>query len=91
MRESRFRPDAGIVTVRTTGSKADSEAGRIVIHDFRAHHTGAQTGVGERGGRWVRGLRGHGIALPEAVRALFLGRRDDEHCLAYKRSVRRWS
>ena len=34
MRESRFRPDAGIVTVRTTGGKADSEAGRIVIMTF---------------------------------------------------------
>ena len=33
-RESKSRPDAGIVTVRTTGSKADGKVGRTVVMTF---------------------------------------------------------
>ena len=61
---------------------------RSVKIEIAAQSAPGRLGIGLAGG--CEGLHVHGIAWPEAVRALFLGRRAEEHRFAYKRSVRRW-
>ena len=61
---------------------------RSVKIEFAAQSAPGCLGIGLPGG--CEGLHVHSKARPEAVRAFFLGRGADTHCLAYKRTVRRW-